>query len=63
MHYPEMYLVLVTGYNDIKMFYTRASADKYAQETSEHGTDDVITYAVYPEHEAVQEIDCLYGEG
>jgi hypothetical protein len=61
--YADMYLVLVTGYNDIKMFYNRESARKYAEEVNEHGTDNVITYAVYTEHEAVTEIDCLYGEG
>jgi hypothetical protein len=61
--YADHYLVLITGYNDIKMFYSRDEARKYAEEFHEHSTDNVITYAVYEEHGAVTEIDCLYGEG
>jgi hypothetical protein len=61
--YADHYLVLITGYNDIKMFHTRESARQYAEEVNEHSTDNVITYAVYLDSETVKDIDCLYGEG
>jgi hypothetical protein len=61
--YADHYLVLVTGYNDIKMFFTREDARQYAEATNEVSTDNVITYAVYIDQRAVVEIDTLYGKG